>query len=71
MGENGKGEPMYGFCEGKGRRCLGGKRTVYRYPDRPGGLLFCSRCWPHRRAILKVRHYQKEKEGGGRWEQWT
>lgn len=61
MTENGKGEGIIDFCQGRSRRCPGGLRLVYRYPNEPGGLLFCDRCWPHRRAILKVRRYQKEK----------
>ena len=62
MTENGKGEGILGWCQSNRRQCPGGRREVWRYPDRPGGVFLCCKCWPHRRAILKVRRYQREKE---------
>ena len=64
MGENGRGEGILDFCQGKRKQCPGGRREVWRYPDQPDGLLLCRKCYPHRKAILKVRRYQREKTSG-------
>jgi hypothetical protein len=52
-------DPILGYCQSNWKSCPGGRRPIRSYK----GLDLCCKCWPHRKAIVKMGIYRRKGNG--------